>query len=101
MIAAPLAAKTAGMGVDKLSAWFDANRDGLLVGLIVALVIVGVMLLVRGFGRRTVERDPDGWGWRTVIGGNPDTGASFTLWAETPCSGRLIVRRYGAQPPLL
>src|SRR6185503_2531666 len=56
------------MGVDKLSAWFDANRDGLLVGLVVALAIVGVMLVLRSFGRRTVERDPEGWGWRTVIG---------------------------------
>jgi small-conductance mechanosensitive channel len=56
------------MGVDKLWAWYDANRSGLLVGLIVALVIVGVMLVLRGFGRGTVERDPEGWGWRTVIG---------------------------------
>jgi len=56
------------MGVERLWAWFDANRDGLLIGLIVALVIVGVMLVLRGFGQRTVERDPDGWGWRSVIG---------------------------------
>ena len=56
------------MGVDKLSAWSDANRDGLLVGLVVALAIVAVMLVLRSFGRRTVERDPEGWGWRTVIG---------------------------------
>jgi len=56
------------MGVEKLSAWFDANRDGLLIGLIVALVIVGVMLVVRGIGQRALERDPEGWGWRSVIG---------------------------------
>jgi small-conductance mechanosensitive channel len=67
LIAAQVAAKTSWMGVDKLSAWFDANRDGLLIGLIVALVIVVVMLVVRGFSRRTVEGDPEGWSWRTVI----------------------------------
>jgi small-conductance mechanosensitive channel len=56
------------MGADKISAWFDANRDGLLLGLIVALLLVAVMVALRGFGQRTVERDPEGWGWRTVIG---------------------------------
>jgi small-conductance mechanosensitive channel len=56
------------MRVDKLSAWFDANRDGLMIGLIVALVIIAVMLLLREFGRRALRRDPEGWGWRSVIG---------------------------------
>ena len=68
MIEAPLAAKTAPMGVNTLTAWFDANREGLLIGVAVAGVIVLVMLALRSFGRRTVERHPDGWGWRTVIG---------------------------------
>jgi hypothetical protein len=68
LIAEALAAKTGPMGVDKLSAWFEANRDGLLIGGIVALVLVALMLVLRGFGRRTVDRDPEGWGWRTVIG---------------------------------
>ena len=35
MIAGALAAKTGPMGVDKLSAWFEANRDGLLTGVAV------------------------------------------------------------------
>jgi small-conductance mechanosensitive channel len=26
------------------------------------------MLILREFGRRTVERDPEGWGWRSVLG---------------------------------
>jgi small-conductance mechanosensitive channel len=56
------------MGVDKLWAWFDANREGLMIGLIVALAIVAVMLVLREFGRRSLERDPEGWGWRSVIG---------------------------------
>lgn len=56
------------MGADKLSAWFEANRDRLLVGIVVALVIVAVMLLLRQLGRATLRRDPEGWGWRSVIG---------------------------------
>ena len=56
------------MGVDKLLAWFDANRDGLVIGVTIAAVLVAVMLLLREVGRRTVAHDPDSWGWRTVIG---------------------------------
>src|SRR5690348_7456193 len=55
------------MGAGHIRTWFEANRDGLLIGLVVAIAIVGVMLALRGFGRRTVERDPEGWSWRTVI----------------------------------
>jgi small-conductance mechanosensitive channel len=55
------------MGAERLTSWFEANREGLLIGLLVALVLIAVMLVLRGFGRRTVERDPEGWGWRTVI----------------------------------
>src|SRR5438874_1341629 len=54
------------MGVDKLSVWFEANRDGLLIGVGVALV--AVMLLLRSFGERTVRCDPAGLGWHSVIG---------------------------------
>ena len=46
--------------MDKLWAWFDANRDGLMIGLVVALVIVAVMLVLREFGRRSLARDPLG-----------------------------------------
>ena len=62
------AAKTAVMGADKLWTWFDANRDGLLIGFLVGLGIVAVMLVLRELGRRTLARDPEGWSWRTVIG---------------------------------
>ena len=68
MIAAALDAKTSAMEVDKLQAWFESNRDGLLIGSIVAVFLVAIMLLLRELGKRTVERDRDGWGWRTVIG---------------------------------
>jgi small-conductance mechanosensitive channel len=56
------------MGVNTLRAWFDANRDGLLIGVVVAAILVALMLLLREIGRRTVARDPDSWSWRTVIG---------------------------------
>jgi small-conductance mechanosensitive channel len=56
------------MGADKLSAWLELNRDRLLAGIVVALVIVAVMLLLRQLGRTAVRRDPEGWSWRTVIG---------------------------------
>jgi small-conductance mechanosensitive channel len=56
------------MGVQHLGSWLEANRERLLIGLLVALVLIAVMLVLRGFGQRTVERDPEGWGWRTVIG---------------------------------
>jgi len=56
------------MGADRFTSWLESNREGLLSGLLVALVIVAVMLALREFGRRTVSRDPEGWGWRSVIG---------------------------------
>jgi small-conductance mechanosensitive channel len=56
------------MGAGHIRTWFEANRDGLLIGLVVAAVIVAVMLLLREFGRRTLQKDPEGWGWQTVIG---------------------------------
>ena len=56
------------MGADRFTSWFEANRDGLLIGLAVGAALVLVMLLLRAFGERTVARDPVGLGWRTVIG---------------------------------
>jgi small-conductance mechanosensitive channel len=56
------------MGLNKLSAWFEVNRDGLTIGLAVGVALVVLMLLLREFGERAVRRDPDGIGWRTVIG---------------------------------
>jgi small-conductance mechanosensitive channel len=56
------------MGVNRFTSWLEANRDGLLIGIVVAAVIVAVMIVLREFGRRTVARDPEGWGWRSVIG---------------------------------
>jgi small-conductance mechanosensitive channel len=62
------AAKTRWMGVDRFTTWFDANRDGLAIGLAVGAGIVAAMLLLRTLGRMAVVRDPHGMSWRTVIG---------------------------------
>ncbi|MBV8908604.1 MAG: mechanosensitive ion channel [Sphingomonas sp.] len=56
------------MGVEHLSGWLEANRDGLMIGLAVGAGLVVVMLVLRTLGERTVRRDPDGMSWRTVIG---------------------------------
>src|SRR5436190_12071039 len=55
------------MGADRFTAWFDANRDGLIVGVAVGLAVVAAMLVLRSLGRRLVERDPHGMSWRAVI----------------------------------
>jgi hypothetical protein len=60
-------AKTLHMG-DRLLSWFDANRDGLIIGVAVGAAIVAVMLILRSVGQSLVRRDPHGLGWRTVIG---------------------------------
>jgi len=67
LIAGDGPAKTVRMGLNTVTSWFDANREGLIVGLGVGVGIVLAMLLLRGFGRTIVERDPNGMGWRTVI----------------------------------
>jgi small-conductance mechanosensitive channel len=56
------------MGVDRLAAWFEANRDGLMIGVAAGLAIVAAMLVLRNLGERSVRRDPLGMSWRTVIG---------------------------------
>ena len=68
MIAPIAAAKTVAMGVDRLTSWFDANRDGLFTGVVVGAVLVFIMLLLRAFGEHSIRRDPIGIGWRSVFG---------------------------------
>lgn len=48
--------------------WLSANADGLALGTLIALGIVGLMLVLREVGHRLVARDPDCRGWRGVIG---------------------------------
>ena len=58
MIAGARAAKTPLMGVKMLSAWFEANREGLVVGLAAAAALVAIMLVLRSYGERTIRRHP-------------------------------------------
>ncbi|MBA3576852.1 MAG: mechanosensitive ion channel [Sphingomonas sp.] len=53
---------------EALILWFEANREDLPIGLAVAAAIVGVMLLLRGFGHWMISGDPDCTRWRGVIG---------------------------------
>ena len=48
-------------------AWLGDNLDGLAIGAVVALGIVGVMLLLRTLGRRLITRDPPLKGWKAVV----------------------------------
>ncbi|GAA4721493.1 mechanosensitive ion channel family protein [Sphingomonas lutea] len=50
--------------------WLIANREGVLIGALVALGIVGVMLIVRTVGQRMVAHEAAGdrIGWRGVVG---------------------------------
>ena len=56
------------MAVDRITAWLIENREGLMLGLLVALGLIAAMLLLRELGRRAVAHEPHGLGWRTVIG---------------------------------
>jgi small-conductance mechanosensitive channel len=76
--------------------WVIANREGVLVGAIVAAAIVGVMLIARIIGQRLVEGEnrTAHFGWRGVIGRVlAKTAIAFMVMAAID-----IVATY-AQPP--
>jgi len=56
------------MDMGRLATWFEANRNGLLIGLVVGVAIVALMMVLRSFGRSVIARDPESLSWRTVIG---------------------------------
>ena len=49
--------------------WIIANRDGMMLGALVAVGLVGLMLIARTVGHRMVagESEATTIGWRTVI----------------------------------
>ncbi len=47
--------------------WIGANLEGLGLGALIALGIVGVMLVLRQLGRSVIARDPPVTGWKLVI----------------------------------
>ncbi len=80
---------------DATADWFRANGDALLLGSLVALGLVALMLLLRWFGRKTVAHDPEGLGWKTVIGRVlAKTGVLFMVMAALD-----IVATYAGAPP--
>src|SRR5206468_802944 len=56
------------MGADRLWTWFEANRNGLLIGIAVAAILVALMLILRKVGGGMARRDETGMTWRGVIG---------------------------------
>ena len=49
-------------------AWLTDNADGLALGTLIAVGLVGLMLVLREVGHRLLAADPDCRGWRGVIG---------------------------------
>jgi small-conductance mechanosensitive channel len=54
--------------IDGVFEWILANLDRLLIGGIVAAAIVAVMLAMRWIGNRLLAKEPETWGWRSIIG---------------------------------
>jgi len=48
--------------------WLSLNRNGLLMGAVVAAAIVGLMLVMRAIGDRIMAKNPDCTNWRGIIG---------------------------------
>ncbi|HEV2594673.1 MAG TPA: mechanosensitive ion channel domain-containing protein, partial [Sphingomicrobium sp.] len=89
-----MTAKTATMGVDSFINWFEANRDGLLIGIGTAAVLVVLMLVLRGLGQGMLARDPEGLGWRSVVG---RVLAKTSLWFMVLAAAD-VVTTYAALP---
>jgi small-conductance mechanosensitive channel len=68
LIDAGTAATSAAMGFNQMIGWLTQNREGLLLGLAVGMALVAFMLLFRSYGQRIISRDPEGIGWRNVVG---------------------------------
>ncbi len=78
-------------------AWFADNRDGMVLGALIALGLVGLMLIARLIGERmvTTESEATNIGWRTVIGRVLErTTIAFMVVAAIA-----IVASYAAPPP--
>ncbi|MES2119141.1 MAG: mechanosensitive ion channel domain-containing protein [Pseudomonadota bacterium] len=76
--------------------WIAANREGVLIGAIVAVAIVGVMMIARLIGQRMVARESEAahFGWQSVVGRVlARTGVVFMV-----VSAITIVTNY-AEPP--
>ena len=78
MISGSAAATSLAMGIkidpihptQSVVSWFILNREGVLVGALVAAAIVALMLVARFVGSRMIVRETEAQhlGWRTVVG---------------------------------
>lgn len=55
-------------GTQSLIDWLIVNREGLILGAIVAAAIVAIMLIVRAIGTRIVERHPNCANGKGIVG---------------------------------
>ena len=55
---------------ESVLSWLIVNREGVIVGAIVAAAIVGLMLIARMFGHRIVRKEAEAptFGWKSVVG---------------------------------
>lgn len=85
------------MQLEGVTNWFRVNHDGLLIGVAAAAGLVLLILVLRGLGENAVRRDPDGIGWRSVLGRVlAKTSVSFMIVAAAD-----LVRTYAQLPQQL
>jgi small-conductance mechanosensitive channel len=56
------------MILNQLRDWFVANQLGLLIGGVVAAATIAALLGLRWLGQRAVDRDPEHYTWKSIIG---------------------------------
>ena len=77
--------------------WLTDNWQGLTVGALVALGIVGLMLILRTLGRRILANDPDRTSWKGIIAG---VLAKTTLFFMVVAASEIVVS-YTEVPPAI
>lgn len=90
-------AATAPREIEGVVDWVVANVDRLAIGAGVALLIVGVMMVMRWIGQRIVAANPENFGWKGIIGRALARTSIFFMVAAAID----IVVSYAAVPPKL
>jgi small-conductance mechanosensitive channel len=90
-------ASAAPRGIESIFDWMIANRDGLAIGALVAVGIVGLMLVLRWIGHRMADSDPDCRGWRGILG---RVLAKTSVWFMVAAAIDIVVS-YASTPPKL
>ena len=54
--------------IESVFDWLAANLDRLAMGVLVASVIIGLMMVMRWIGRRIAAANPENFGWKGIIG---------------------------------